>query len=557
MKINEMRNVRTNVLMIAMLTVLLTVSLGFVLADPPDPPPLPPGPPAMGGELVLLMPEDGEYFKTTTIKFSFRLGRDGLTECDLMLDNSSIQEFTGTPTLDPFKQYNYTKSGVSSGEHDWYLSCEESDGNQLASETRDFTVDTADPEFTIPASVAQGDFAEVNGSHYWPGTVRINLSNSSGVLDQWTDDVEDDGTFGRKIFIDYDYPAGSYTVTTSQDGEPDATVSKTLSVTARTASLGTDQDVYFRGQTVAITGSGFSGSANVRVSITKPDATIYQMPNVRATVDGDISTTYSLTGTHALGTYTVKAEDSEYVSLSATTSFTVEEESGNNDFDGDGVDNSVDNCPYKANPLQTDVDGDGKGDVCDNCPTVANPGQADADADGDGDACDQGAPPPTSADFDSDGVVDDLDNCKAAANPLQQDVDMDGIGDACDPTNDLDDRTTPNEQDPKDVERKGFPIWWILLIVVFVILLGTLGYLAYEGKLDMHDLAGSLKALFHPEAKSTGSGLSDPGQVEELKAFIFGQRSKGYDDLTIRNALIQRGWAENDVDGVFQQIYQE
>jgi len=45
-----------------------------------------------------------------------------------------------------------------------------------------------------------------------------------------------------------------------------------------------------------------------------------------------------------------------------------------NDRDGDGVDNELDNCPGNANPDQTDADGDGKGDVCDLCPEVANPG---------------------------------------------------------------------------------------------------------------------------------------------------------------------------------------
>src|SRR6478752_1406082 len=45
-----------------------------------------------------------------------------------------------------------------------------------------------------------------------------------------------------------------------------------------------------------------------------------------------------------------------------------------NDFDGDGVPNASDNCPYTPNPDQADSDGDGKGDVCDPCPMAANPG---------------------------------------------------------------------------------------------------------------------------------------------------------------------------------------
>src|SRR5262245_25563443 len=61
--------------------------------------------------------------------------------------------------------------------------------------------------------------------------------------------------------------------------------------------------------------------------------------------------------------------------------------SGNDDFDGDGVANSQDNCPTAKNPGQEDSDGDSVGDACDDCPTVADTEQTDADSDGRGDAC--------------------------------------------------------------------------------------------------------------------------------------------------------------------------
>lgn len=65
------------------------------------------------------------------------------------------------------------------------------------------------------------------------------------------------------------------------------------------------------------------------------------------------------------------------------------------DDDGDGIADSVDNCPTTSNADQADSDGDGVGDACDNCPLVANPGQSDSDADGTGDACDADAPVPS------------------------------------------------------------------------------------------------------------------------------------------------------------------
>ncbi|MEE8577326.1 MAG: T9SS type A sorting domain-containing protein, partial [candidate division Zixibacteria bacterium] len=57
------------------------------------------------------------------------------------------------------------------------------------------------------------------------------------------------------------------------------------------------------------------------------------------------------------------------------------------DDDGDGLNNSVDNCLTDYNPDQEDHDGDGVGDVCDNCPSKANASQVDSDGDGVGDGC--------------------------------------------------------------------------------------------------------------------------------------------------------------------------
>jgi hypothetical protein len=45
------------------------------------------------------------------------------------------------------------------------------------------------------------------------------------------------------------------------------------------------------------------------------------------------------------------------------------------DSDHDGIDDSLDNCPYVANPDQKDGDGDGLGDVCDNCVGTGNADQ--------------------------------------------------------------------------------------------------------------------------------------------------------------------------------------
>jgi hypothetical protein len=59
-----------------------------------------------------------------------------------------------------------------------------------------------------------------------------------------------------------------------------------------------------------------------------------------------------------------------------------------NDTDGDGIENSVDNCPDVPNPDQANEDGDKFGDACDPCPVEANDTPSDPDGDGVADGCD-------------------------------------------------------------------------------------------------------------------------------------------------------------------------
>ncbi|MGA1841003.1 MAG: PKD domain-containing protein [bacterium] len=68
------------------------------------------------------------------------------------------------------------------------------------------------------------------------------------------------------------------------------------------------------------------------------------------------------------------------------------------DTDGDGIYDSMDNCPQVPNPDQADMDSDGIGDECDNCPATYNPDQTDTDGNGIGDACEINHPPIADAD---------------------------------------------------------------------------------------------------------------------------------------------------------------
>ncbi len=110
------------------------------------------------------------------------------------------------------------------------------------------------------------------------------------------------------------------------------------------------------------------------------------------------------------------------------------------DFDADGVPDTIDNCPYTKNHDQLDSDGDGRGDACDNCPQVANYDQSDVNGNGLGDVCDP--------DADSDGIPNAKDNCPLVPNPGQEMHDTHSgknLGDVCNP--DMDGDGVPNAID--------------------------------------------------------------------------------------------------------------
>src|SRR5262245_20396337 len=112
---------------------------------------------------------------------------------------------------------------------------------------------------------------------------------------------------------------------------------------------------------------------------------------------------------------------------------------GADDFDGDGVCDTVDLCPYVSGDAQEDVDGDGVGDSCDDCRTTPDADQRDVDHDGVGDVCDVCPDDSTALDYDQDGHCSDpalcpagCDNCGFVANADQANADGDRFGDVCD-----------------------------------------------------------------------------------------------------------------------------
>lgn len=97
----------------------------------------------------------------------------------------------------------------------------------------------------------------------------------------------------------------------------------------------------------------------------------------------------------------------------------------NIDTDGDGICDSVDDCPRGV-----DSDGDGVCDANDVCPGLDDQGGADDDEDGIRNECDP-CVGPDNVDRDFDGICDSVDVCPDGNN--NTDTDNDGVPDGCDP----------------------------------------------------------------------------------------------------------------------------
>jgi hypothetical protein len=110
------------------------------------------------------------------------------------------------------------------------------------------------------------------------------------------------------------------------------------------------------------------------------------------------------------------------------------------------------NVELSANPLYNDdFDGDGIRNDLDNCVLVSNSDQKDINYNRIGDACE---------DFDGDGIFNSIDNCPDIYNYNQLDSDGDGLGDACDST------------DNRVLEQNPWILYIVILgvIVVFIVL---------------------------------------------------------------------------------------
>jgi hypothetical protein len=124
----------------------------------------------------------------------------------------------------------------------------------------------------------------------------------------------------------------------------------------------------------------------------------------------------------------------------------------------------------------------------------------------------------------------------------------------------------PVDESPEPIAVKSSIPWmWILTPLIFILVVGgILGYLVYNGTLDISSfgaLQGSIKDLFDgnltAKQRTPTFNAVKPSDAEEatIKDFINGERGKNFDDLTIRSALLAKGWDKNEVDRIFDEIY--
>jgi hypothetical protein len=513
----------------------------FTIAAPPTPPQVPTElPPEPNASITILQPDDGLYSKSATVTFRFTTLFDG--SCDLYVNESDIHTWSSVSSA---TTSSFTDRSLTNGVYEWYLACTDTNGNSQETGTRLLTIDTTTPVLRLATPAGQqGEYADLNGSHFIPGTVSFNISNSSGVVDETSLVVNDDGTFSGAIFMKYNYAPGSYTFTSFQEGYPVTTQSVTYALAKRNVQVMTDKESYVPGETVQVTGIGFAPASSVTLWFLKPDQGTYVW-STPTDANGTISYAYVLSGRRATGQYTLNATDDRFPTLKDSITFTLE---------ASGQPATKDPCPTQYTCLTSQPTNGVEEDyactagVCYGC----SPG---SHLDGSSCVADLTCTPQCQS-----GQWQCVGTQIAYCAPVNGCL-LWGQGQNCSEGQQCSADagcSTPNL--PAPVTQKpsflgGVSLLLLIGLAALLLIGGTVGYLAYEGKLDLHDLGGTLRGLLHPEAR--GPGTPDESDADEVKHFIFSQRARGYDDLTIRNALVERGWGEKEVDAIFQEIYKD
>ncbi|MCK4491203.1 MAG: hypothetical protein KAU03_01165, partial [Candidatus Altiarchaeales archaeon] len=133
-------------------------------------------------QINLSSPENDSYFTTGNIDFNFT-ATDNLAStmnCCLYID--SVLNQTNSSTLNNSPTTFYV-TGVSEGQHTWYMNCSDEVENSNVSETRNFTVDYTLPNWSKQNQTINGQYTGVvhrggtiKLSAYWTDNIRLSKS---------------------------------------------------------------------------------------------------------------------------------------------------------------------------------------------------------------------------------------------------------------------------------------------------------------------------------------------------------------------------------------------
>jgi hypothetical protein len=91
-------------------------------------------------------------------------------------------------------------------------------------------------------------------------------------------------------------------------------------------------------------------------------------------------------------------------------------------------------------------------------------------------------------------------------------------------------------------------------LLLLVLVGGLVGFLIYNHSLDVSSGDAFMQSLQQLFSGGPPQSAVSKEQGTSIRSFIDGERAKGFDDLTIRNALIARGWHAHDIDHVFDAV---
>lgn len=166
-----------------------------------------------------------------------------------------------------------------------------------------------DPSITVTdPSVPAGGTVPVDGTGFTPGeAVTVTVTNAAGTtIAETTVTVGPDGTFSTTVDIPATTQAGDYTVTALGD-DTNALATDTVTITEAPAVI--VPPTVAAGETLAVTGTGFTPGATVSVTLTGPGGAVVGPVEVTASATGDLIANLPIPATATPGTYTVTATD--------------------------------------------------------------------------------------------------------------------------------------------------------------------------------------------------------------------------------------------------------